>query len=145
MKALSLWQPWATLVALGFKQTETRSWSTKYRGPLAIHATKRFPDQAKLLCVETPFFGYLQQGGYTNWSTLPTGAVVAIVELVDCYRIEEGSILYEPERSFGDYTPGRFAWKLINRQFMEPVRARGAQGLWNWEPVTETAAIRKGE
>lgn len=38
MKALTLWQPWASLVALGVKTIETRSWSTGYRGPLAIHA-----------------------------------------------------------------------------------------------------------
>jgi hypothetical protein len=41
MKALTLIQPWATLVALGEKQIETRSWDTKYRGPLAIHAGKK--------------------------------------------------------------------------------------------------------
>ena len=40
MKALSLTQPWASLVADGRKTTETRSWLTHYRGPLAIHATK---------------------------------------------------------------------------------------------------------
>lgn len=40
MKALSLWQPWASLVAIGAKTIETRSWSTSYRGPLAIHAAK---------------------------------------------------------------------------------------------------------
>jgi activating signal cointegrator 1 len=43
MKALSLWQPWASLVALGIKTIETRSWETKYRGPLAIHAAKKRP------------------------------------------------------------------------------------------------------
>ena len=42
MKALSLWQPWASAIACGSKTVETRSWSTKYRGPLAIHAAKRF-------------------------------------------------------------------------------------------------------
>ncbi len=46
MKAISLWQPWATLVALGIKQTETRHWATKHRGQLAIHAAKRWrPEQ----------------------------------------------------------------------------------------------------
>lgn len=42
--ALSLWQPWASLVALGAKTIETRSWSTKYRGPLLIHAARREPE-----------------------------------------------------------------------------------------------------
>lgn len=44
MKALTLWQPWASLVALGAKRIETRSWSTTYRGPLAIHAAARKPE-----------------------------------------------------------------------------------------------------
>jgi hypothetical protein len=38
---LTLHQPWASLIALGVKTIETRSWSTKYRGPLAIHAGKK--------------------------------------------------------------------------------------------------------
>ena len=38
MKVLTLTQPWATLVAIGAKRIETRSWATKYRGPLLIHA-----------------------------------------------------------------------------------------------------------
>ncbi len=43
MRALSLHQPWASLIAEGVKTIETRSWATKYRGPLAIHAAKRRP------------------------------------------------------------------------------------------------------
>ena len=43
MKALTLWQPWASLVALGWKSVETRCWSTKYRGPLAIHSAAKLP------------------------------------------------------------------------------------------------------
>jgi hypothetical protein len=39
-KALSLWQPWASLIVLGHKDKETRSWPTSYRGRLWIHATK---------------------------------------------------------------------------------------------------------
>ena len=39
MKAISLLQPWATLVSIGAKRVETRSWRTDYRGPIAIHAS----------------------------------------------------------------------------------------------------------
>ena len=38
MKALTIQQPWASVITMGVKTIETRSWSTKYRGPLAIHA-----------------------------------------------------------------------------------------------------------
>ena len=43
MKALTIWQPWASLIARGVKQYETRSWATKYRGPIAIHAAMKNP------------------------------------------------------------------------------------------------------
>ena len=42
MKCLSLWQPWASLVVIGAKRFETRSWPTNYRGPLLIHAAQRW-------------------------------------------------------------------------------------------------------
>ena len=48
MKSLSLWQPWASLVALGIKTVETRSWATSYRGPLAIHAATHRPPMMHL-------------------------------------------------------------------------------------------------
>jgi hypothetical protein len=42
----------------------------------------------------------------------------------------------EPERSFGDYTPGRYAWILTNiKPLPAPIPAKGALGLWDWEPV----------
>lgn len=50
MKALTLIQPWATLIMLGEKQIETRSWNTKYRGKLAIHAGKKI-DKDKLFLI----------------------------------------------------------------------------------------------
>lgn len=40
MKAITIWQPWAMLIALLEKGNETRGWPTKHRGPLAIHAAK---------------------------------------------------------------------------------------------------------
>jgi len=40
LKALTLWQPWASLLAGGGKMFETRSWKTNYRGPVVIHAAK---------------------------------------------------------------------------------------------------------
>lgn len=43
VRALTLWQPWASLVALGLKRIETRSWSTPYRGRLLIHAAAKVP------------------------------------------------------------------------------------------------------
>src|SRR3546814_21127441 len=52
VKAISLWQPWASAIALGHKSIETRHWPTKYRGELAIHAAKRFgPDEREFASI----------------------------------------------------------------------------------------------
>ena len=140
MKALTVMQPWATLVALGAKRIETRSWSTSYRGPLAIHASGRISREAAVICREPPFREALAAGGYGEESgsagnpfRLPLGAVIAIALLVYVQRITRAHAPAEPERSFGDYTPGRFAWLLDHvRRLPEPVAAKGALGLWEW-------------
>ena len=167
MKAITLTQPWATLVASGEKQVETRSWKTSYRGPLAIHAAKGFPEWARELC-ETDSFEQSLWSDPCNlvnlrdetaedemfpppvWQFLPTGCVVAVCSLVDVYPTEEvlpqvcippkppyrqaGALrIRAKEIAFGDYSPGRFAWVLENiRALPEPVRAKGALSLWEW-------------
>lgn len=87
MKTLSLTQPWATLVAIGEKRIETRSWATNYRGPLAIHASKGFPRWAVELALTEPFRSTLATAGVKQLADLPTGAVIATCTLVDCLRI----------------------------------------------------------
>ena len=69
----------------------------------------------------------------------PLGAVVGIVEIVDCVPVEEVvDSLTERERALGDYSPGRWAWVLKNPvMFDTPIPARGKQGWWNWEGARE--------
>jgi hypothetical protein len=145
MKAITLTQPWATLVAIGAKKIETRSWSTAYRGPLAIHAAKGFPNTARDICFQEPFSKHIG-----NYKRLPLGSIVATCELVSvceinafqklsckwCVETEWGLLefeLTEEERSFGDYTSGRYAWLLHNvKPLAEPIPAKGALGLWEF-------------
>jgi len=130
-KALTIWQPWASLIAAGLKEYETRSWATKHRGALAIHAAKRWTwaerDFANLLAARYPN----EMRGVPP--ALPTGAVLGIARLIDC--VPAGELrLPDFERAVGDFAPGRFAWRLeIVEVFAEPVPVRGRQGLWNWE------------
>jgi activating signal cointegrator 1 len=160
MKVLTLTQPYATLVAIGAKQIETRSWATSYRGPLAIHAGKG-PGllgsyKAMLdLCGTQPFFDALMPivPNYNRYcdresifDLLPVGAIVAVCELVCCKLITGGRDrdgwygvagrdwpITDQERAFGDYSDGRYAWLLADiRALPEPIPARGAQGLWSW-------------
>ena len=117
MKALSLTQPWATLVVSGRKQIETRSWNTNYRGPLYIHAAKAFPPAARAFAVK--LYG---AGGEWRIRYLPKGALVATAYLLDTRPTEYvASRIKAEERSYGDYTPGRWAWILSNIEMLEPL------------------------
>lgn len=150
MKAITLWNPWAFLIWLAGhqdqevaklgKHIETRSWYTAYRGPLAIHSAKHIPLVAKEICLTKPFqdafaaVGINYNGDTQLSRILPCGVVMAVTNMVDCQLITQGvecSIPPEPERSFGDYRPGRFMWDLRDiKQMPEPIPVKGRQGLW---------------
>jgi hypothetical protein len=149
MKAITIHQPWATLKAVGEKRFETRGWSTKYRGQIAIHAGQKIDKNA---CEEPEIKAALARHGYTV-DNLPTGAVLAIATLKDVWSISrpygpDGLVkktshdtgisniwggMKPSEYHFGDYSDGRFAWETDNvRLLATPIVAKGQQGLWNW-------------
>ncbi len=131
---LSLTQPWATLVAAGGKQIETRSWPTKHRGLLAIHASQGWTDADKRLGTHPPFSDVLYRAGVRSTLDLPRGTVVALCRLIDCVRTEDVCNWSDQERAFGDYTPGRWAWRLTDVYALPtPIPARGRLGLWPWD------------
>lgn len=156
MKALSLTQPWASLVAIGAKKIETRSWTRSYQGPIAIHASKGFPKECREMCGTAPFYDALVDGGITNERELPLGAIVALARVVhilptfwlyeDGERIglsvgsldptQRGDWAFdEEEEAFGDYSKGRFAWFLADvKRLPQPVPCTGALGLWTVPP-----------
>lgn len=141
MRAITLRQPWASLIGRG-KSNETRSWRTSHRGPLAIHAAKTFPIEAMRFCLNprvAETLAPLRMGDIPLEKCLPRGAVVAVAELVDCFQIPSlvphGLRLSDNERVFGAYAPGRWVWVLENVRFVDPpIPARGRQGLWEWTP-----------
>lgn len=126
MRAISLWQPWATAIAIGIKRVETRHWHTSYTGPLAIHAAKRWGPQEREFASIEHALGRLPK-------RIPLGAIVATATLVECRRTEDvvqslGAI----ERMYGNYSPGRFAWVLADVVALQtPIAFRGAQGFFN--------------
>jgi hypothetical protein len=152
LKALTLHQPWATLVALGHKRIETRSWYTNHRGPLAIHAAASFPIGARELCLEQPINDLLPWrpiGPGQVSLELPVGEVVAVARLVDCIRIDPRSRptpaglslptrhdlfgVAASELALGDFTAGRYAWVLADVEPVDPpIPAKGKQQLWWW-------------
>ena len=133
VKALTVWQPWASLIAHGVKEYETRAWQTKYRGPLAIHASVRWGRDQQEVVGWRPYPDLLAALGLSV-ADLPKGFVVGVVDLVDVIPTQDvAPLLSESERRVGDYRPGRFAWRLENARLLpEPVYAKGAQSLWWW-------------
>lgn len=129
MKALSLIQPWAALVVAGVKTRETRSWRTKHRGLLAIHASKGLPRYAKDIAKNSAFVEALSSLGYADVRDLPRGSILGYVELVDC--VPTSTIAWEDQDPFGDYGPERFAWIFKDpRTLPAPVECKGALSLW---------------
>ncbi len=169
MKCISLWQPWASLIVIGAKQFETRSWSTSYRGPLLIHAAQKWDLEQRETCINEPFSSALGGDKFPNqpqsdWflaslmsSHLPRGCIIGMVELVDCYQVFQTPLLLRGskkhyvkmvnykggkdgnlplptgnELAFGDFSVGRYAWKLSNPvRFAEPIPYRGMQQIFN--------------
>lgn len=151
MKVLTLHEPWASLIAYGWKEVETRDWYTSYRGPLAIHAALRKPDPTELSRITFTLAAYRPDGapkGCCGFEVPPLtfGAVVCVCQLVAClpgplaeYNAKKLHEWFEPkrgwelERQFGDYGAGRWAWILRDVQRLDrPFAVRGNRKLWNW-------------
>lgn len=146
MRALTVLQPWASLIANGEKLIETRPHAcpsiTGSGELLAIHAGKRWgPEQraklieARRLCPEAP----AHRG-------LLLGCVVAVVAVLDCVRMTPEWIAEqdETERALGYYEPGRFGWVLGRLERLEvPVPARGHQGIWRLQDDVEAKVLEQ--
>jgi hypothetical protein len=142
MKAISLIQPYATLIMLGYKQLETRSWSTKHRGNLAIHASASKPDWARAVCETDPYIQRALAKHGLAFDALPRGAVLGTVGVRGMLPIDKKLIgnISPLEFACGDYSmPGRFAWDLFGAvPLAEPITCRGALSVW--EVPTEVVA-----
>ena len=133
MKAITLWEPWASLVALKIKRWETRSWWTNYRGPLVIHAASK-----------KSFHSHYMKAAQTSITApdlkiedLSFGQIVAVCDLTACIEMSNKMIMEmtETERMLGDWLEGRYAWKLENvRALDKPITVLGKQGLWTLPP-----------
>ncbi|MGE0294923.1 MAG: hypothetical protein AB7P97_21460 [Hyphomonadaceae bacterium] len=151
MKAISLWQPWASAMTLGSKRIETRHWPTNVRGTVAIHAARRcVKEELNFLGAHWNWCGALniRMGGDSArlWSILPFGAIVGVGDLVDCRPSESftnGELdaprwpggdksYFWTERDMGNYDRGRFGWVFENLlRFKTPIPFKGKQGFFN--------------
>jgi hypothetical protein len=151
MKAISLYQPWATAMAIGAKQIETRGRLTHFRGDLAICAAKK-----RMTPRDIPID--VHKWMRNNWGSdnlenilvaLPYGKVVCVVTVYDCrdaFEVWQAGLI-ENEAVLGGYHDqgypcGRFAWMTHNlRQLETPVPVIGHQGLFNLPAAVEAQVM----
>ena len=132
--AISLHQPWASLIAQGLKKYETRSWSTNYRGPLLICSAK-----LKEELDQRSRYSWLADEYNLNledFESLRFGCAIALVELTDCIKMDEAFIQSQSQLEIdcGGWAVGRYAWKLENiRRIVPMVNIKGRQGLFSLE------------
>lgn len=158
--ALSLHQPWASLLGvLGKKRSETRSWPTRHRGLLLIHAARTWRARQREVCEEKPFREVLEPylcpegrdrqepGCYQRrlW-LLPRGAFVGPVQIGSCLPSERGEPHDAYDRAFGDFSPGRFLWPVQALwRLPTPIPARGFQRLWEVEEEVRDRVLQEAE
>ena len=124
MKALTIKQPYASLIVNGYKEYEFRTWETNYRGKLLIHAG---------LTLEPPLLNKVESYNieYTK------GAIIGEVELTDCILVDETLDKklrkLNPNIYANDHV-NMYAWKLENiKKYDKPIYIKGKLGLWNYE------------
>lgn len=123
VNAISLWQPWASLMLVvdeeRRKMFETRSYNTHVRGLVLIHATAAMPKEALSLSRTEPFKSLLLK--HDPYWSMKRGQVLGGINLTDCFQIRPFGetpaklLAGRPfENSFGDFSPGRYAWEAKN-------------------------------
>lgn len=123
MKAITICQPYAHLIAIGEKRVENRTWETKYRGELLIHAGKSR--------------SWLSTYPGCNPSNLVFGAIIASATLVDCVHLAD-ILTGRYDREFPwlkqhKHTEGPWCWILQDVVLLPgPIPVSGYQGLWNY-------------
>ncbi len=129
MKVITIKQPWATLIAEGYKEYEFRTWKTKYRGEILIHAGKGIDKEA----VER--FKYLKLD-------YPVGKIIARSKVVDCVKVDDtlrrelaqkDPIVYKGviDKTSNDWDG--YGFKLENIEKINPVEIDGKLGFWNYD------------
>ena len=148
MKAISMWQPHGSLLTTGAKPFETRGWSTKFRGPVLIHAAMRFVRNEWEFYLQFPKFRAglaplidqrmdFDYAPLKRWipymmKSVPLGAFIGMGELIACIPCEKMTKRQvERSRGFGDFGAGRFAWEFADvKRFATPIPAKGHQGFF---------------
>ncbi len=137
MMTITVHQPYATLIVMGLKTMETRTWSTHYRGPLLIHASRRpYVVEDHLDNQGNTLTDWLIAWDYHHGPlTFPTQSILGAVNLagvIPYSKLHDNLHLLSPvDKRYGVFAPGWCAWKLTNAvKFKKPLLVPGKQGLW---------------
>ena len=125
MKVITIKQPWATLIAEGYKEFEFRTWKTKYRGEILIHAGKGIDKKA------------MEKFKHLNLE-YPTGCIIAKASITDCILVDDEfeNKLYniDPLVYGKSEYPRIYAWKLEHViKYNKRISCKGKLGLWNFD------------
>ena len=127
MKVITIKQPWATLIAKGYKEYEFRTWKTKYRGDILIHAGKKIDKKA------------MERFKYLNLE-YPVGKIIAKATITDCIYVDEefaqklykkDPIVYKGLISKDDWDG--YGFKLENVKEISPIEVNGKLSLWDYD------------
>ena len=125
MKVLTIKEPWATLIIEGYKKYEFRSWKTKYRGKILIHAGMSI-DKNVLEKFEDYNLNYNK------------GAIIGEAQITDCIKVDDE--FSKQLRNINPVVYGKssytenYAWKLENiKKYDNPIYVKGKLGLWNYD------------
>jgi hypothetical protein len=144
VKALTLTEPYATLVLYGWKRYETRSWQTSHRGPLAIHAASTYNGvggkrafEALVADLHPGLVARLEQ--LANPIQFELGRLIGVTWVENCVPVEEvRDVIQASDEEFdwweadvGNYGDGRYAWELRDPVGFPSIPWKGHQGLWN--------------
>lgn len=126
MKVITIKQPWATLIAEGLKEYEFRTWKTKYRGEILIHAGKGIDKKA------------MKKFEHLNLE-YPSGCIIAKAEITDCIKIidEERKMLEDKNSLVYEYVIKHIEWngygfRLENVKKVKPIYINGRLSLWDY-------------
>lgn len=138
LRALTVRQPWATWITLGVKAVENRTWPTKYRGTLLIHAGAAFEEDAW----RTTVVRALPRGTLPGLTSVPRSAILAVVELTDCHEYKSGCC----DTPWAEKGAGTWHWVLANvRALPDPVACKGSLSLWRVPPAVAESVLAQLE
>ena len=129
MKAITIKQPWATLIAEGYKEYEFRTWKTKYRGDILIHAGKTIDKKA------------IERFRYLNLE-YPMGQIIAKATITDCVKVDDklrdilskkDPIVYKSVINKTSNDWDRYGFKLENVEKIIPIDINGKLSLWDYD------------